>query len=86
MQEVQDFFERLAVDMDQLLQMNDDDTRRERETVNKIFLDTQKEMEIVSQIYSERLVTISVLGLHNTGKSTLINTLLGRRYSVQINN
>ena len=33
----------------------------------------------ISTIFFKRVVSVSVFGLHNAGKSTLLNTLLGER-------
>ncbi|XP_064389734.1 uncharacterized protein LOC135337711 isoform X2 [Halichondria panicea] len=39
--------------------------------------DTQQEVCDINEVFSQKSVLISVFGLHNAGKSTLINTLLG---------
>ncbi|XP_064388725.1 uncharacterized protein LOC135336793 [Halichondria panicea] len=40
---------------------------------------TLEELKTINNIYSQRSMQISFFGLHNTGKTTLINTLLGNR-------
>ena len=41
--------------------------------------DTLTSLKDISTIYSKRVVSVSIFGLHNTGKSTFLNALLGER-------
>ena len=79
-QTIQDFFKTLESIKDDLLR-NNDIPENEPKINDLISCDTSRDLEIYSKMFSEKTLTVSVFGLHNSGKSTLVNSLLGQKYA-----